>query len=143
MRNILIFVLAVFGSLAYAGNNQVISLTKDVRDGEEYFYLYGTSAGNYIVKSWQFDFDKKWDGNGEPNLSIGEAIEKVYEHFGKSRQDFGIKEVMLRPSSSKQGSILWFYHVELTTLPYTFGAPTYEVVVLTSGEIVVPYKPKT
>lgn len=143
MRHIIILVLALFCSLSNAGDSKVISKTSEVKDGEEYFYLYGTGAGNYIVKSWQFDFDKKWDGTGEPDLSIGEAITKAYDYFGRSKQELGINEVSFRPAFSKQGSIIWFYHVELTTLPYRFGADKYEVVILTSGEIVTPYKPKS
>jgi hypothetical protein len=142
MRKLVFLMLVFFFLPVNAGDFKLITHTKEIKDGEEYFFLYGTSAGNYLVKSWQFDLKNNWDGNGEPNLSIGMAVAKTYDYFNKSKQELGIKEVSFRPAFSKQGSTVWFYHVELTTLPYKFGADTSEAVILTSGEIVLPYKPK-
>ena len=143
MRCFFGLILMFVFSVGHANDLKVIEYSQETRQGEEYFFLYGTSKGNYIVKSWQFDIDDSWDGEGEPRLSIGQAIERTYEYFGKSKSELGIQEVMLRPAFSKQDSVIWFYHVTLITLPYEFGAEKHEVVVLTSGEVLLPYKPKS
>lgn len=121
-------------------NDKTISFTKDQEHNEELFYLFGTSAGNYIVKSWQFDLDGHWNAKGEPSLTLGQAVTKAYRYFNKTDKELGIKEVSFRPAFSKQGSIIWFYYVELTTLPYQCGGRTVEIVVLSSGELVLPHK---
>lgn len=143
MRTSIIVVLLLFSSLAGAGNAEPVTYTQERKEGEERFYLYGTSAGNYIVKSWQVQLSKNWDGTGEPELTIGDAVSKAYDYLNKSHEDVGINEVTFRPGFGEDGTILWFYHVELTTLPYEFGADTYEIIVLTTGQAVLPHKPNS
>ncbi|MBH0059453.1 hypothetical protein I6F65_21200 [Pseudoalteromonas sp. SWXJZ94C] len=132
------FILAVslFCSLATANENKVINYSSESRSGQEQFFLTGTQEGSYTIKSWQFDMEKAtWDGKGEPKLAIGKAIDQAYKYFNKTELELGVKEVEFKPAFSREGTIIWYYLVTLTTLPYKFNSDEFEIVVLLSGEI--------
>jgi hypothetical protein len=142
MTKILAVILFLTSSIISASELKVIQFTDQIKENDESFFLYGTTAGNYVVRSSQVDMEKLWDGKGEPNISLGTAIEKAYQYFDKSTDELGVKQVTFRPAFSKKGTVIWFYHVTLTVLPYSFNAKEFEVSVLTSGEVLPPHKPK-
>ena len=74
------------------------------------------------------------------NLSIKQAVDYAHEYLELSPQEWGIEEVTLRPAFNHSGTIIWYYIVELTELPYKFGATSKQAVILTSGEVVLPNK---
>ncbi len=136
MKKILILALSLICSSAMANDIGVIDYSKESRDNQEKFFLIGTPNGNYIIKSWQFNIEKSsWDGTGEPSLSVGKAITKAYEYFNKTTLEVGVKNVEFKPAFSRKGTIIWYYLVTLTTLPYKFDSDEFEIVVLLSGEI--------
>ncbi|WP_318468322.1 hypothetical protein [Photobacterium leiognathi] len=136
---ILALVLALPCSVTAAKENKVISYSSKSRVDQEQFFLIGTQEGSYSVKSWQFDMEKAtWDGKGEPKLAIGKAIDKAYNYFNKTESELGVKEVEFRPAFSREGTIIWYYRVTLTTLPYKFNSDEFEIVVLLSGELLEP-----
>lgn len=135
MKKGFILAISLFCSLATANENKVINYSSESRTGQEQFFLIGTQEGSYTVKSWQFDMEKAtWNGKGEPNLSIGKAIDKAYKHFNKTELELGVKEIEFKPAFSREGTIIWYYLVTLTTLPYKFNSDEFEIVVLLSGE---------
>jgi len=136
MKQFFILLMIFFNSLATADEIKVINNSNEMQKGQEVFFLIGTTEGSYSVKSWQFDIEKAtWNGEGEPNLPIGKAIDQTYKYFKKSKTKYGVKSTEFNPAFSKKGTIIWYYLVTLTTLPYKFGAETLEIVVLSSGEL--------
>ena len=134
-----ILALSLICSVAAANENKVISYSSESQEGQEHFFLIGTQEGSYTIKSWQFDIEKAtWDGKGEPKLTIGKAIDKAYKYFNKTESDLGVKEVQFKPAFSREGTVIWYYLVTLTTLPYKFNSDEFEIVVLLSGELLEP-----
>lgn len=122
-----------------ANEQNIISYTDESREGQERFFLIATQNGSYTLKSWQFDIEMAtWDGNEEPRLSIFSAIEKAKNYFSKTDSVLGVKDVQFRPAFSREGSIVWYYLVTLTTLPYEYDSVEFETVVLLSGEVLEP-----
>jgi len=80
------FLLAL-PSTAYA-KDELIVIQKESSDGkqrEDYFYLIGTQSrgkpANFTLWRNQFDFDKAWDGKGNPKLTIENAVLKAKEFY--------------------------------------------------------------
>jgi hypothetical protein len=121
----------------YAAGLQVIIYDK--KNDPNQFYLIGASEGNYIIKSWQFNKSATWNGKGEPNLSISSAIKTAKQYLNK-KEKLLLKEISLRPSFNKSGESVWYYYITFSKSPYKFNQKEFEVVVLSSGEIVAPYK---
>jgi hypothetical protein len=139
MKKSYILALSLLCFLAGANENEVINYSNEYREGQEYFFLIGTQEGSYTIRSWQFDMENAaWNGNGEPKLAIGEAIDKAYKYFNKTESELGVKEVEFRPAFSKEGTIIWYYLVTLTPLPYAFDSEEFEIAVLLSGEVLTP-----
>lgn len=140
MKKYLVLFLILLSPLVTASEQTIISKSNENREGQEHFFLRGTQQGSYTVKSWQFDKEKAgWDKKSEPHLTIGQAIQKAYIYLDKDTSAVGVKSVEFAPAFSREGSVIWFYLVTLTTLPYKFGSEEYETVVLLSGEILTPY----
>lgn len=136
MMKFYIFALSFFCSIALAQENKVIHYSSESIEGQEHFFLIGTQKGSYTVKSWQFDMNKStWDGNGEPSLSIGDAVSSAYSYFNKTTTELGVKDVQFKPAFSREGTVIWYYLVTLTTLPYQFDSDEFEIAVLLSGEL--------
>lgn len=139
MKKSFILAILLFCSLATANENKIINYSSESRNAQEQFFLIGTQEGSYSIKSWQFDMKKaSWDGKGEPKLPIGKAIDKAYKYFTKTELELGVKEIEFRPAFSREGTIIWYYLVTLTTLPYKFNSDEFEIVVLLSGDLLTP-----
>jgi hypothetical protein len=139
MKKGFILALSIICSVAAANENKVIGYSSDSQADEENFFLISTQEGSYTIKSWQFDMENAtWDGKGEPRLAIGEAVNKAYKYFEKAESNLGVKEVELKPAFSREGTVIWYYLVTLTTLPYKFNSDEFEIVVLQSGELLEP-----
>jgi len=134
---ILLLFALTFSTALSASEVKVISY--DEKNDPQQYYLYGTSKGNYIVKSWQFDASKIWNGKGDPQLTISSAV-AIARMYLKANDELAIKEIELRPSFNKKGDVLWYYFITFSKTPLKFGQEEYEVAVLTSGEVVAPYK---
>jgi len=76
-----------------------------------------------------------WDGKGGPSLPIGKAIDIAFKYFDKSKLELGVKDVEFKPAFSREGTIIWYYLVTLTTLPYKFNSDEFEIVVLLSCDL--------
>jgi len=147
MKSVLISLLMVSSSLCFAGDYEVVRYSKNnpVKP-EDNFFLVGTKSlgepANFIVTREQFNEDKLWDGEGEPGVSIDEAISAA-KWFYREHGELGAIEVDLRRAAGIN-TIVWHYVVELVKSPGLERVPNKEilrVVVLTSGEIVAPYYP--
>ena len=117
---------------------KVINFSKESPDKKKDFFLFADENGSYFVRYWQVDSTASWTGEGEVNMSVKQAVDTSYQYLGFSREQWGIAEVTLRPAFNFSNTIIWYYIVELTELPYKFAAKTEKVVVLTSGEVVLP-----
>lgn len=116
---------------------KVISFSKDNPDKKKDFFLFADANGTYFLRHWQIEPTASWNGEGNVNLSIKQAVDKSYQYLERSSEQWGIAEVTFRPAFNYSGTIIWYYIVELAELPYKFGAKTEKVVVLTSGEVVL------
>lgn len=144
------FLLAL-PSAAYA-KDELIVIQKESSDGkqrEDYFYLIGTQSrgkrANFTLWRNQFDFDKAWDGKGNPKLTIENAVLKAKE-FYKSEGAIQLIGLELRLGYSFDSSV-WYYLISLAkasdiTERGVESDKIYRVVVLTSGEVLPPYTPK-
>lgn len=67
-------------------------------------FLIRTQEGTYSVSPWQFDIQNaKWNGEGEPSLSVRAAIQEAYKYHNNNAAKFGVKSADLRPAFSKVG----------------------------------------
>ncbi|AXR06615.1 hypothetical protein [Salinimonas sediminis] len=140
MKTMAAFALALILIVAEANELNVLKYTNQVKNNQEVFFLIGTQEGSYTVRSWQFDIQNaKWDGKGEPSLSVGAAIQQAYKYHNTNAAKFGVKSADLRPAFSKKGTVIWFYLITLTPLPYKPFSDELESVVLLSGELLEPY----
>ncbi len=140
MKVLFTAILIVFSSMAIAEDIKIIKRSKNSA-GEKYIYLMASSTGNYSVKHEDFVRKKSsWENGLAPQLSISEAVERA-KYFYKDVPDLSARNVSLSPASTNEPYV-WYYLVTLAKLPFKFGQPEYEVVVLTSGEVVAPYKSK-
>lgn len=132
--------------------DELIVIQKESKDGkkrEDYFYLIGTQSrgkpANFTLWRNQFDFDKTWDGKGNPKLTIDNAVLKAKE-FYKSEGALQLIELELRLGYSFDSNV-WYYLISLAkssdmTERGVESDNIYRVVVLTSGEVLPPYTPK-
>lgn len=139
MIKYLVFLLMFVSLSAFADQLKILKYSKTSKPNEESFFLIATDKGSFLVKSWQFNKEKGWSGKGEPKISVNEAI-KTAEKFHKNKTNLGVKEVRLRSAMSKQKSTVWFYIVTLAELPASFNSKEFDLVILTSGQVVLPHK---
>ncbi|MEW6992506.1 hypothetical protein AADZ91_17710 [Colwelliaceae bacterium 6441] len=130
--------LLVMPVVEAAEEQKVINFSKESPDKKKDFFLFANEHGSYFLRHWQIDTAASWTGEGEVNMSVKQAVDTSYQYLGFNRVHWGIAEVTLRPAFNFSNTIIWYYIVELTKLPYKFGAETKKVVVLTSGEVVLP-----
>lgn len=154
-------VLAIFMLLLVGpsfASDELVVLQKEGFEGkkrEDYFYLIGTQSrgepANFTVWRNQFDASKTWNGSGEPNLSVADAVAKA-QAFYQAEGELRLMELELRQgysfkSAEAMNDTVWYYLISLAS-PSDFtekgveGDKLYTVVVLTSGEVVPPYTPK-
>jgi hypothetical protein len=145
-----IFLLAL-PSISYA-KDELIVIQKESKEGkkrEDYFYLIGTQSrgkpANFTLWRNQFNFDKNWDGKGNPELTIDNVALKAKE-FYKAEGELQLIELELRLGYSFDSNV-WYYLISLAKASdITAGGVEsdniYRVVVLTSGEVLPPYTPK-
>lgn len=113
-------------------------------DDSEWFFLLGTSKGNYLLSSTMLDLKKAhWNGHGNPPLSIGDAT-LIAANTMKIPSDgsMALKTVELRVAQSKQKNELWFYLITFTEYPYQFDGATAHIVVLMNGDALVAHSPR-
>jgi hypothetical protein len=145
-----IFLLAL-PSISYA-KDELIVIQKESKEGkkrEDYFYLIGTQSrgkpANFTLWRNQFNFDKNWDGKGNPELTIDNVALKAKE-FYKAEGELQLIELELRLGYSFDSNV-WYYLISLAktsdiTARGVESNNIYRVVVLTSGEVLPPYTPK-
>jgi hypothetical protein len=145
-----IFLLAL-PSISYA-KDELIVIQKESKEGkkrEDYFYLIGTQSrgkpANFTLWRNQFNFDKNWDGKGNPELTIDNVALKAKE-FYKAEGELQLIELELRLGYSFDSNV-WYYLISLAkasdiTARGVESDNIYRVVVLTSGEVLPPYTPK-
>jgi hypothetical protein len=138
-------------SISYA-KDELVVIQKESREGkkrENFFYLIGTQSrgkpANFTLWRNQFDFDKDWNGIGNPELTIDKAVAKAKEYY-KTEGTLQLIELELRLGYSFDSTI-WYYLISLAkpsdiTLRGVESDLRYTVVVLTSGEVLPPYTPK-
>jgi len=105
-------------------------------DNNSYF-LMGTERGSYIINSWDIAKTKVWSGSGEPDFSIGKAIEISKKHLKNNKLLFKKIDLYLAINNSKE--IIWYYTLTFVEDLFNPRAKKHDVVILTSGEIVQPW----
>ena len=101
------------------------------------YFLSGTERGSYIVNSWDIDKSKMWSGSGEPNLTIGQAIEKSKQYIKNNKLLFKRINLYLAINHSKE--IIWYYTLTFVEDLYNPRSIKHQVIILTSGEVVEPW----
>ena len=149
---VIISVLIILVSNVVVSEEKLIIIKKESREGkkrEDFYYLIGTQSrgksANFTLWRNQFNESKKWDGKGNPKLTINDAVLKARE-FYKNEAELKLVELELRLGYSIDSN-LWYYLISLAkpndfTLRGVESENIYTVVVLTSGEVLPPYIPK-
>jgi len=148
MKYMVLLLLIASYSLSIAGEYKVIEYSKTTNAmPKDQFFLIGTKSlgepSNFLVLREQFNQEKLWNGEGEPEISINDAIAAA-KWFYREHGELDAVEVELRRAVGID-TVVWHYVVELAKSPGLKRIPNEEilrVVVLTSGEIVAPYYPR-
>jgi len=109
----------------------------NLMDNDAYF-LVGSDRGSYIVNSWSVSKSKAWSGKGEPDLSVGQAINTAETYLKNNK--LLLKRIDLNLSINNSRDIIWYYTLSFVKDLYNPRATIHDVVILTSGEIVEPWR---
>jgi len=117
-------------SLSIAGEYKVIEYSKTNNAmPEDQFYLIGTKSlgepSNFLVIREQFNQEKLWNGEGEPEVSIDDAITAA-KWFYREHGELGAIDVELRRAVGID-TIVWHYVVELAKSPGLKRVPNEEI----------------